>query len=311
MSVTADKIGCGERAGVLKRTSLYVSGSNPIHLIQAGFYEEDCLVYDMEDSVPISEKDAARFLIYNAVRYHRPEGKYVVIRVNGIYSPFIEEDLEAAVRARPDAIRIPKVESAKEVEDISAKIGEIEARAGIEPGSTKLWCNIESFAGVLNAREIARSDRRIEAMALGAEDFTAGMGAVRTKKGLEIFYARNMVLLACREAGIDAFDAVFSDINDMEGLREDALLSRNMGFDGKTVIHPRQIETVNDCFAPNEKEIRYASRVLAALEEGRRLGKGAITLDGSMVDRPMELRAKMVLRKAKAAGMLTGGDGLD
>lgn len=292
----------------LKRTSLYVNGTSPVNMIQAGFYEEDCLVYDMEDSVPLTEKDAARILIYNAVRYQRPLGKYIVIRVNGIYSEFIGEDLEAAVRARPDAIRIPKVEYAREVREISEKIAAIEKQAGIEVGTTRIWCNIESFTGVINAREIALSDERVEAMALGAEDFTAGMGAVRTKTGMEIFYARNAVLLACREAGIDALDAVFSDINDMEGLEEDAAFSRNMGFDGKTVIHPRQVDTVNACFAPGEKEIRQAIRVLEALEEGRRLGKGAVTLDGSMLDKPMELRARAVLLKASAAGMNVGGE---
>lgn len=287
----------------LKRTSLYVSASSPVNLIQAGFYEEDCLVYDLEDSVSLLEKDAARMLVYQAVRYHRPADKYVVIRVNGIYSEFINEDLEAAVRARPDAIRIPKVESAIEVKAISGKMTEIEKQAGIEPGTIKLWCNIESYLGVLKAREIAGADPRVEAMALGAEDFTAGMGAVRTKSGMEIFYARNAVLLACREAGIDALDAVFSDINDGQGLKEDTILARNMGFDGKTVIHPRQIETVNACFAPSEKEVYYALRVLEALKEGEKLGKGVITLDGSMVDKPMELRAKQILQKAKAAGM--------
>lgn len=294
---------------VLKRTSLYASASSPVNLIQAGFYEEDCIVYDLEDSVSLLEKDAARFLIYHAVRYHRPADKYVVIRVNGIYSEFIDEDLEAAVRARPDAIRIPKVENAREVQAVAEKITEIEMQAGIEPGTIKLWCNIESYLGVLNAREIAGADTRVEAMALGAEDFTAGMGAVRTKSGMEIFYARNAVLLACREAGIDALDAVFSDINDSEGLKEDTILARNMGFDGKTVIHPRQLETVNACFAPSEKEVRYALRILEALKEGRKQGKGVITLDGSMVDKPMELRAEQTIAKAKAAGVYAGRTG--
>ena len=203
-------------------------------MIQAGFYEEDCLVYDLEDSVPAAEKDSARFLVYNALRFQRPKDKYIVVRVNGIYSEYIDEDLEAIVRARPDAIRIPKVE-----------------------------------------------------------------------------YARNAVLLACREAGIDALDVVFSNINDMEGLEEDAAVSRNLGFDGKTVIHPRQIDVVNACFAPSEKEIRYALRVLETLEEGKRRGKGVITLDGSMLDKPMELREKATLKKAKAAGMYVGGGDID
>lgn len=287
----------------LKRTSLYAGGTSPAKLLQARFYNEDCLVYDLEDSVPIAEKDVARHLIYNLIKYQRPEGKYVIVRVNGIYSEFIDEDLEAAVRARPDAIRIPKVEYAHEVKKIANQITEIEKEAGIEVGSTEIWCNIESYLGVLNAKEIAEADERVVALALGAEDFTASMKAQRTKAGLEIFYARNAILMACRAAGIAAIDAVFSDINDVEALKEDVTLTRNLGFDGKTVIHPRQIDTINSFFTPSKKEINYALRVLEAVEEGKRNHTGAVVLDGSMIDKPMELRALTTLAQARAAGI--------
>ena len=291
----------------LKRTSLYASGSNPINMIQAAFYNEDCIVYDMEDSVPLSEKDTARLLIYNTVRYHRPANKYVIIRVNGIYSEFIEEDLEAAVRARPDAIRIPKVEYKEEAVRICNRITEIEKEAGLEVGKIEVWCNIESYLGMINAYEIATADPRIVALALGAEDFTASMKSTRTKAGLEIFYARNAILTACRHAGIEAIDAVFSDINDIEGLKEDTTLTKNLGFDGKTCVHPRQIDVVNSFFTPSAKEIKYALRVLEAVEEGKRIGKGAVTLDGGMIDKPMELRARTTLAQAEAAGVAIGG----
>ena len=287
----------------LKRTSLYASGASPVNLLQARFYNEDCLVYDLEDSVPLTEKDAARHLVYNLIRYQRPAGKYVIIRVNGIYSEFIDEDLEAAVRAKPDAIRIPKVEYAKEVKRIAERITQIEKQAGIEEGSIELWCNIESYLGVLNAQEIAMADPRVVALALGAEDFTASMRSTRTKAGAEIFYARNAVLMACRFAGVEAIDAVFSDINDIEGLRDDVALTNNLGFDGKTVVHPRQIDVVNAAFTPGAKEIRYAKRVLEAVEAGAREHKGAVTLDGGMIDRPMELRARTTLAQARAAGI--------
>ena len=237
------------------------------------------------------------------MKHQRPAGKYVLIRVNGIYSEYIDEDLEAAVRARPDAIRIPKVEHAGEVQKIAARITEIEQAAGIEQGSTEIWCNIESYLGVLNAGEIASADPRVVALALGAEDFTASMKASRTKAGLEIFYARNAVLMACRAAGVEAVDAVFSDINDLEGLKEDAALTRNLGFDGKTVVHPRQVDIVNSFFTPSKKEINYALRVLEAVEEGKRLHKGAVTLNGDMIDKPMELRAQTTLAQARAAGI--------
>ncbi len=292
----------------LKRTSLYVSGSSPANIIEAVFYNQDCIVYDLEDSVPTSEKDAARLIVYNALRHQRPAEKYVIIRVNGIYSEFIDEDLEAAVRARPDALRIPKVESAKEVQSISAKMAAIERQAGIEVGSIELWCNIESYLGILNALEIATADSRVVALALGAEDYTASMKAQRTKKGLEMFYARNALLMACRAAGVDAIDMVFSDINDLEGLREDVALARNLGFDGKTAIHPRQIDIINSYFTPSKKEIDYALRVLAAVEEGKRLNKGAVALDGSMIDKPVELRALTTIAQARAAGIKIGGE---
>lgn len=298
-----------EKTVSLKRTCLYASGSSPVNMIQAVFYNEDVLVYDLEDSVPEREKDAARFLVYSMVKHHRPKDKYVAIRVNGIYSEHLEEDLQAAVRANPNGIRIPKVEYAKEVQQISARIAEIEEKAGLEVGKIELICNIESYMGVLNAMEIAHSDLRVVAMAVSAEDLTASLRAQRTKQGLEVFYARNMVLLACRSAGIDALDVVFSDINDKEGLMEDTALAKNLGFDGKTVIHPRQIDVVNSYFTPSRKEIRQALRVLKAVEEGKRQKKGAVILDGSMIDKPMELRALTTLAQAEAAGINTkGGD---
>ena len=223
----------------LMRTSMYAGGTSPVKMIQAGFYNEDCLVYDLEDSVSAGEKDAARFLVYNAVKYQRPKDKYILIRVNGIYSKELDEDLEAAMRAQPDAIRIPKVEYAEEVQRIDAKMTAIEEKAGLPIGGVKLWCNIESYLGVIHAQEIATASPRVEAMALGAEDFTASMSAQRTKPGWEIFYARNAILMACRAAGISAQDAVFSDINDAEGLQKDLEMTRTLGFDGKTFTRAR------------------------------------------------------------------------
>ena len=289
------------------RTSMYAGGTSPVKMIQAGFYNEDCLVYDLEDSVSAGEKDAARFLVYNAVKYQRPKDKYILIRVNGIYSKELDEDLEAAMRAQPDAIRIPKVEYAEEVQRIDAKMTAIEEKAGLPIGGVKLWCNIESYLGVIHAQEIATASPRVEAMALGAEDFTASMSAQRTKPGWEIFYARNAILMACRAAGISAQDAVFSDINDAEGLQKDLEMTRTLGFDGKTCVHPRQIDTVNACFTPSAKEIRNAQRVLEALEEAARNHTGVCVLDGGMVDKPMELRARTTLAKAEAAGIKVGG----
>lgn len=288
----------------LRRTSLYVGGTSPGKMLEAQFYHQDCIVYDLEDSVSANAKDAARFLVYEAVRYHRPKDKYVLIRVNGIYSEELAQDLEMAVRARPDGLRIPKVEHAEEVVRLDQQISRIERQAGIPEGSTELWCNIESALGAVHAREIAVASPRVTALALGAEDYTASMGAMRSKTGFEIFYARMQVLEACRLAGISAQDAVFSDFRDTAGLQEDLKMTRGLGFDGKTVIHPSQIDVVNAAFTPTPKEIRNAQRVLAALEEGARNHTGVVVVDGSMVDKPMELRAKTVLAQAAAAGLV-------
>lgn len=288
----------------LRRTSLYVGGTSPGKMLEAKFYHQDCIVYDLEDSVSANAKDAARFLVYEAVRYHRPKDKYVLIRVNGIYSEELAQDLEMAVRARPDGIRLPKVEHAQEVVRLDREITRIERQAGIPEGSTELWCNIESALGAVHAREIAVASPRVAALALGAEDYTASMGAVRSKTGYEIFYARMQVLEACRLAGISAQDAVFSDFRDMQGLQEDLKMTRGLGFDGKTVIHPSQIDIVNAAFTPTPKEIRNARRILDALEEGARNHTGVVVVDGSMVDKPMEIRAKTVLAQAAAAGLV-------
>ena len=292
----------------LKRSSLYASGASAVNMIQAMFYNQDCLVYDLEDSVPLHDKDAARFLVCCMLRCHRPADKHIQVRVNGIYSLYFQEDLEASVRARPDALRIPKVESAEEVHMIDEKISAIERASGIEQGSVTLWCTLESHIGVLNAKAIAEASPRVEALILGAEDFTASMGSRRTKEGWEIFYARNAVLMACRAAGVAAIDALFADVNDMEGLKQDAQMTKILGFDGKTAIHPRQVDVINAAFTPTQKEIDYAMRVLDAIEEGRRLNKGAVSLDGSMVDRPVVIRAQQVMALAKAAGMKFEGE---
>lgn len=288
----------------LKRTSLYVGGSSPGKMLEARFYHEDCVVYDLEDSVAANAKDAARFLVYEAVRYHRPPDKYVLIRVNGLYSQELPEDLEMAVRARPDALRIPKVEHAEEVQRIDREITRIEQAAGIPVGQTELWCNIESAMGAVHAREIATASPRVVALALGAEDYSASMGATRSKAGYEIFYARMQVLEACRLVGISAQDAVFSDFRDSEGLAEDLKMTKGLGFDGKTVIHPSQIDPVNAAFTPSAKEIRNALRIVEALEEGVKNHTGVVVVDGSMVDKPVEIRARTVLEQAKAAGLL-------
>lgn len=280
------------------RSNLYVGGTSPSKLLEARFYPADCIVYDLEDSVPNDDKDEARFLVSYVIRFLRSPEKYSVVRVNGIHSELIEEDLKAMVAAMPDAIRIPKVESAGEVEELDKKITVLEEEYGITPGSTSLILNIESVRGAANAIEIALASKRTVAMALGAEDYTLSLGARRTKEGTEIMRARFQVLEACRVAGIAAMDAVFADFEDEEGLKKDLEITRNLGFDGKTLIHPKQISAVNEALMPGQKEIDYSIAVIKALEEAQKSHSFTAKIGGDMIDKPMELRAKRVLKVA-------------
>jgi len=288
----------------LLRTTMYAGGTSPVKMLQGRFYDEDCLVYDLEDAVSTAEKDSARFLVYNAIKYQRPKDKYIAVRINGIYSAEIDEDLEAVVRAQPDAIRLPKVETADEVRLIDDKITAIEKKAGLPIGGIQLWGLIESYVGVVNAMEIASASPRLTCLGIGGEDLAVSLGGKRTKTGWELFYARNAVILACRSAGILAHDSAFADINDLEGLSHELEMTRTLGFDGKSCVHPKQIAMTNACFTPSQKEIRYAQRVIEALENA----SGVCILDGAMVDKPMEIRARNTLAKAKAAGLDVGGE---
>jgi citrate lyase subunit beta/citryl-CoA lyase len=295
----------------LRRSLLYVSGASPVNMAQAPYYDEDCIIYDLEDSVPLDQKDVARFLVYNTVRYHRPRDKEVIVRVNAINTPFGKQDLEAIVRSKPDVIRFPKIETPQDVLDACAYIKKIEVQAGIEAGSTKIIAGMESHIGVLNAREIATSSPRIVAISLGGEDYTASLMTERSKDGLELFYGRNTILLAARAAGVQAIDTVYADINDEEGLIEETKQIKKLGFDGKYLIHPRQIDPVNKIFTPTKKEIEYAIKVFDIIEEGKKQNKGAIALEGSMIDEPMVKRARTLMARAKAAGIKIGGDYYD
>ncbi len=235
----------------LRRSLLYVSGSSPGSIPQAPFYKPDCIIYDLEDSVKVTEKDAARFLIFNTLKNKRPENIEIIVRVNAMDTPFGAQDLEAIVRAKPDVVRFPKIETPEDVRIADEYISKVEEEAGIEVGSTRIIAGMETHTGVLNAREIALASQRILAISIGGEDFTASMKTSRSVEGMEMFYARNAILIAARAAGVQAIDTVFSDINNTEGLIEDTKVIKRLGFDGKYLIHPRQVEAVNNVFTPS------------------------------------------------------------
>lgn len=287
----------------LRRTMMFVPGSNPGMVKDAHIYGSDSIMFDLEDSVSIMEKDAARLIVFNALKNIDYEGTETVVRINALDSEFGLQDLEAIVRAQPDVIRLPKTETAEDVIEVEREIERIEKEAGIPVGKTKMMAAIESGLGVINAYAIAKSSDRLMGVALGAEDFVTNMKTTRSPEGIELLAARSQILLATRAAGIYAFDTVFSDVNNEEGFIKEVELIKQLGFDGKSVINPRQIAPVNKIYTPSEKEIKKSIRIINASEEAKKRGSGVVSLNGKMVDKPIIERAQRALMLAEAAGV--------
>lgn len=287
----------------LRRTMMYVPGNNPGMVKDAHIYGADSIMFDLEDSVTVREKDAARFLVYNALRTIDYEGVETVVRVNGLDTPFGRQDLEAIVRAKPDIIRLPKTEKPEDILEADSLIGEIEAKAGMEQGTVKLMAAIESALGVINAYKIASASKRLIAIAIGAEDFVTDLKTTRSLDGIEVLTARSQIVMAARAAGIYALDTVFADVNDMEGFINEVRVAKQLGFDGKSVINPRQIEPVHRIYTPTGEEIAKALRIIEGIKEAEARGSGVIAVDGKMVDGPIVDRAYRVLELAAAAGI--------
>lgn len=285
----------------LRRTMLFVPGNNPGMLRDAYIYGADSIMIDLEDSVSINEKDAARLLVYNALRTIDYGETEVIVRVNGLNTPYGRDDYEAIVRAKPHAIRMPKTETAQDVVEADKLITEIEDTVGMEPGTVKIFAAIESAGGVLNAKEIAVASKRLIGIALGAEDFVTSLKTTRSLEGIELLTARSLILFAARAAGIDAVDTVFSDVNNEEGFRNEVKLIKQLGFDGKSIINPRQIKIVNEVYTPTNEEIVKSQRIIEASVEAEEKGSGVISLNGRMIDKPIVERARRVLDLAEAA----------
>lgn len=292
----------------LRRTMLYVPGNNAGMVKDAHIYRSDSVMFDLEDSVSFHEKDSARLLVFNALKTLDYEGIETVVRINGLDSPFGLDDIKAMVRARPDIIRIPKAECAEDVVDVEALVEKEEELAGLDRGTIKLMAAIEGPLGVINAYSIATASKRLVGIALGAEDYVTNMKTNRSPDGIEILFARSQIVTAARAAGIYALDTVYSDINNEAGFLEEVKLIKQLGFDGKSVISPRQIAPVHKVYTPEQIEIDFALRVVDAIEEATQKGSGVISLDGKMIDKPVVERAERILMIAKASGILLNED---
>lgn len=287
----------------LRRTMMFVPGNNPGMMADAHIYRPDSIMLDLEDSVTITEKDTARLLVYNALKAIDYGDIEMVVRINPLNTPYGRKDIEAVVKAGVDVIRMPKTETPDEVKEVEAEIERVEKEIGCL-GRTRIMAAIESALGVVNAYAIATASPRMMGIALGAEDYTANLKTQRTPDGDELRLARETIVVAARAAGIDALDTVYSNLNDMETFRKEVEFIKTLGFDGKSIINPRQIEVVNEVFAPSRKAIDKALTILAAIKEAEKRGSGVIAVNGKMVDKPVVTRAQRTIDLALACGVL-------
>ncbi|WP_055665326.1 citrate (pro-3S)-lyase subunit beta [Desnuesiella massiliensis] len=287
----------------LRRTMMFVPGSNPGMIKDAYIYGADSLMFDLEDAVAVTEKDSARFLVYNAIKTIDYGDKELVVRINGLDTPFGKDDIEAMVRAGVHVIRLPKTERKEDILAVEAVIEEVERKIGREVGSTKMMAAVESPIGVINAYEIATSSSRLIGIALGAEDYVTNLKTKRYSDGLELLGARTQIVIAARAAGIYALDTVYSDVDNEEGFRREVELIKQLGFDGKSVINPRQINPVHEIYAPTAEEIKKSISIIRAAKEAEEKGLGVISLNGKMIDKPIVDRADRVLQLASAVGL--------
>lgn len=296
----------------LRRTMLFVPGNNPGAVRDAYLYKPDSVMFDLEDAIAITEKDSARFLLYNMIKKFKPlyvkAGIETVVRINALDTEFGVADIEAMVKAGIEVIRIPKTDTPEDVYEVEKHIERVEREIGVEVGTTKIIVAIESPLGALNALAIAKSSPRLIGMALGGEDYVTNLKTTRSAEGTELFMGRAMIVMAARSAGIAALDVVFSDINNDEGLIAETQKIKQMGFDGKSLIHPKQIDIIHKVYTPDEKNIKKSLRIINATKKAIAEGRGVFTVDGKMVDKPIIERAQHVLNLAKASGIKLEGD---
>ena len=284
----------------LRRSMLFVPGSNAAMISNTFIYKPDSIMFDLEDAVALKEKDSARILVAHALQHPLYQEIETVVRVNPLDSEFGLNDLNAVVRAGVDVVRMPKTETAQDVVDMDLAITEIEKACGREVGSTKMLAAIESPLGITQANQIATASKRLIGIALGAEDYVRNLKTERSPEGIELLFARCSILQAARAAGIQAFDTVYSNANNEEGFLKEAALIKQLGFDGKSLVNPRQIELLHNLFAPTQKDVDQAEKIIAEAEEAERNGLGVVSLNGKMIDAPIIDRARLVLERAKS-----------
>ena len=285
------------------RSMLFLPGNTPNIIINGEILGADAVILDLEDAVAPAEKDSARILVRNTLRYMGFGACSVIVRINAIDTPYWQKDLAAIMPQKPTMIMPPKVSCAQDVQQIDAYMTELEEKLGLEKYSVALIPLIETALGIENAFLIASATPRVKAIFLGGEDLTADLHCKRTKEGNEINYARCRMVCAARAAGIEVYDTPFTDVNDDEGIYTDAQYAKSLGFTGKSAISPRHVKAINEVFSPSQKDIDYAYEVMEAIRAAKAQGKGAVALRGKMIDAPIVARAQQTIEMAEALGL--------
>lgn len=290
----------------LRRTMIFLSAQKPGLIKDPLIYGADSLMLDLEDAVAENQKDAARFSLYHALKTVDYGDTEVIVRINGLDTPHWREDVRVCVAAEADGVRIAKCESAGDVIAVEKAVEAAEEEFRKEKGRTLLMAALESPKGILNAQEIAAASERMFGIAISGGDLRRTMQVSPVRGGIELNTARGLVVLAARAAGVQCFDTVFTDLNDEEGFRAEVLLDKQMGFDGKSLVNPRQIAAVHEIYAPSEKEITAAEKIVRAVRENAAKGVGVFTVDGKMIDIAFLPGAERTIALAKACGMYKG-----
>ncbi len=289
-------------AGRVRRVLLFTPGDNLHKIGKAAALGADSIIMDLEDGVALTRKAEARRAVVEALRTMDFGRSERLIRINPIDSGLWTDDLAATLPAHPDGYVIPKVERAEHVQWVSNEISELEYRQRWQPGAIRLLVLVETARGIVNLKEIASGDERLDALVFGAEDLAGSMGAIRTREGWEVFYARSAVVVHAAANGLQAIDTIYADFHDMAGLTAEAEQALQMGYTGKMAIHPRQVEAIANVFTPSDDAVAQAQRLVEAYNAHQASGTGTFALDGRMVDAPMIRAAEHVLARARAAG---------
>lgn len=285
-----------------RRSMLFMPGNNPGMLVSADILGADSIIYDLEDAVSLDEKDSARTLVRNALSFLKFTHSEITVRINPIDSPYWEKDLEAIIPVLPDGIVIPKA-SVDAVHSVEQKINEIKKAHNITKNFSFLML-VESARGIMDVNSIAKASSLIQGLLLGGEDYSVDMGIQRTRLSKELEYARFSLTTAAHAYGLDSLDTPFTDVEDFDGLRLDTAFSKSIGFSGRLVINPRQVEEIHKIFSPSSAEIERAEAILQAAEEAKQKGLGVFSFKGKMVDLPVIKRAQALYNSAKNWGLI-------